>query len=26
VRETLVTHAGEVAHPKVREAMGVLNV
>ena len=26
VRETLVTHAGEVVHPRVREAMGVMNV
>jgi NAD(P) transhydrogenase subunit alpha len=26
VRETLVTHAGEVVHPRVREAMGVANV
>ena len=23
VRETLVTHAGEVVHPKVREIMGL---
>ena len=26
VRETLVTHAGEVVHPRVREAMGTANV
>jgi NAD(P) transhydrogenase subunit alpha len=26
VRETLVTHAGEVVHARVREAMGVMNV
>jgi NAD(P) transhydrogenase subunit alpha len=26
VRETLVTHAGEVVHPGVREALGALNV
>jgi NAD(P) transhydrogenase subunit alpha len=26
VRETLVTHAGEVVHPRVLEAMGVTNV
>jgi NAD(P) transhydrogenase subunit alpha len=26
VRETLVTHAGEVVHPRVREAMGAMNV
>jgi NAD(P) transhydrogenase subunit alpha len=26
VRETLVTHAGEVVHPRVREAMGAANV
>jgi NAD(P) transhydrogenase subunit alpha len=25
VRETLVTHAGEVVHPRVREAMGAIN-
>jgi NAD(P) transhydrogenase subunit alpha len=25
VRETLVTHAGEVVHPRIREAMGVPN-
>jgi len=25
VRETLVTHGGEVVHPRVREAMGALN-
>src|SRR4051812_10176741 len=26
VKETLVTHAGEIVHPRVREAMGVANV
>ena len=26
VRETLVTHEGEVVHPRVREALGVMNV
>jgi len=26
VKESLVTHAGEIVHPRVREAMGVANV